>query len=518
MGIDFERASRLPRLWLQPLVCLAITSLITGIVFRATPVSLVSTWYGSRSYSYGFVVVPVCALLVWRRRTQLSGIQPAISYIGIILVALFAVIWLLGNVGDVQIIQQVAFIGMLESCLLTFLGVKVVRTLAFPLAFLFFAVPAGEGLVAPLQRITAAFAVNAVRLSGVPAVQEGMLLSTPSGNWRIAEACSGIRYLTSSLVIGVLVAGIAVRHWKRRILFVLLSVAVPVIANAVRAYLIIMLAYISNNHIASGIDHIVYGWVFFTAITAGLVALGLAWREPEIMHPGALECANNSSQVTTKGGHAYWVATVVLLIVAPVSSIADLLWSRSSVESQQVSFLAPDGWVEAEPSDHGWDPDLSKGDSRHFARDFVRGSQEVSLYIATYSSKRGGVELINSFNATGLSGGWEVINTAYCKVEIGGIPATVTEYVVASGGQVRVVWTWYVSGGQRLLNGAYQVKVSQARNRLLGHPQDVSIYALSTRMQGGYSAATTVLQEFAKAMRLPEHDGSLPNVQEFGND
>src|SRR5271167_3208596 len=163
------------------------------------------------------------------------------------LLLLFAVIWAAGNVADVQVIQQYAFIGMLGALVWAFLGSSAARILRFPLLFLFFAVPAGQSLVGPLQRLTAAFAVNAVRLSGVPAVQNGLLISTPSGDWKIAEACSGIRYLTSSVLIGVLFAGIAFRSWKRRITFVAISFLVPILANAVRAYLIILLAYFSNN-------------------------------------------------------------------------------------------------------------------------------------------------------------------------------------------------------------------------------------------------------------------------------
>ena len=37
----------------------------------------------------------------------------------------------------------------------------------------------------------------------------------------------------------------------------------PVLANWVRAYIIVMLGHLSGNTIATGVDHLVYGWVFF---------------------------------------------------------------------------------------------------------------------------------------------------------------------------------------------------------------------------------------------------------------
>ena len=108
------------------------------------------------------------------------------------------------------------------------------------------------------------------------------MISTPSGDWKIAEACSGIRYLTSSIVIGILFAGVALRSWKRRLALVSISPLVPILANAVRAYLIILLAYFSNNRIAAGVDHVMYGWLFFSLVTAIMIGVALRWREPEI--------------------------------------------------------------------------------------------------------------------------------------------------------------------------------------------------------------------------------------------
>ncbi len=489
--------SRVPHVWAQPLVCLAITACVITWLLRSTVVSMVSTWYGSRSYSYGFVVAPICVLLIWRERKQLSAMRPVISYAGVAWFVIFAVVWLLGNLGDVQVVQQYAFIAMLEATAWALLGPGILRTLAFPLVFLFLAVPAGESLIAPLQRITAAFTVNAVRLSGVPVVQEGMVLSTPSGNWRIAEACSGIRYLTSSVVVGVLVAGVALHRWKRRILFIVLSVAVPIIANAVRAYLIVMLAYLSDNRIASGVDHIVYGWIFFSLITACLVALGLAWREPaQASQPGPYELVHGSAAYNYKV-RLIFSAVVLVAIVVLISSLANLLWSRNVVEAHKQDVIAPEGWMETEAFPHAWDPDIADGESSTFATD----GYEVSLYRATYPTTRGGIELINSLNAAGTSGEWEVITTSRRKGEIARQFATVDEYLIASGGQLRLMWIWYVSGSQVMTNG-YEVKCEQAKHRILGRPESVSLYAISTSIQNGRANAAVILQKFAAHISL----------------
>src|SRR6185437_6887551 len=101
--------------------------------------------------------------------------------------------------------------------------------------FLFFAVPFGEAVIGPLQDFTAHFAVIGLRLSRVPVILENRTIWVPSGPWVVAEACSGIRYLISSLVLGLVYVSLVYRSKRRRILFLLASVALPILANGFRA-------------------------------------------------------------------------------------------------------------------------------------------------------------------------------------------------------------------------------------------------------------------------------------------
>ncbi|TNY03004.1 archaeosortase/exosortase family protein, partial [Escherichia coli] len=69
------------------------------------------------------------------------------------------------------------------------------RRIAFPLGFLFFAVPFGDFLTPWLMERTADFTVVALRASGIPVFREGLEFIIPSGSWSVVQACSGIRYL-----------------------------------------------------------------------------------------------------------------------------------------------------------------------------------------------------------------------------------------------------------------------------------------------------------------------------------
>ena len=92
-----------------------------------------------------------------------------------------------------------------------------IPTIAFPLAFLFFAIPFGGFMLPWLMEMTADFTVSALRLSGVPVYREGMSFLIPSGAWSVVEACSGLRYLIASFMVGTLYAYLTYRSPRRRL-------------------------------------------------------------------------------------------------------------------------------------------------------------------------------------------------------------------------------------------------------------------------------------------------------------
>ena len=493
--------------WFWPLVALALTEVVAVFLLRSTASSMVSTWYGSRTYSYGFVVVPITAILVWRRKAELKRLNPTNSFIGLALLLVFSVTWVVGNVADAQVIQQFAFIGLLDALVWTFLGTQAVRLLRFALLFLFFAVPVGESLVAPLQQFTAAFTVNALRLTGIPAVQDGLILSTPSGDWKIAEACSGIRYLTSSIVVGVLFAGVAFRSWKRRIALIAISAVVPILANAVRAYLIVVLAYLSDNRIAAGVDHIVYGWVFFSLVTAIVISVALGWREPEVPVAELAQTAGDTPLPPVRITRLACYLAISIIILLSVSSTVDFLWSRIPASGTAADlWSAPAGWHHTADADHDWAPQIETIESES-AETFTQGPREVDLYIAAYPVKKLGVELISPYNAVAASSEWVMTGTDYRQVTIAGKPVMVREYELARSGQRRVAWMWYLVGDQ-LTAKSWRIKWSQAESRLLGHPRNVFLFVASARFSTNPARAVDDLNEFLRQLSIPEMVGN----------
>jgi exosortase A len=226
-------------------------------------VSLVSVWHRSGTYAHCFIVPAIVAWLIWRKRAELRSIEirPVLS--PIIAIAAAGAIWVAASLAGVLIASQFALLFILELAVIAVTGVAVTKRLLFPLAFAFFAVPAGAILVPTLIDWTAHFTISAVRLSGVPVYREGATFAIPSGRWSVIEACSGIRYLIASVMGGTLFAYLTYRSLTRRLVFVAASVVFPIVANWLRAYLIVMLGHLTDNRLAAGVDHLIYGWVLF---------------------------------------------------------------------------------------------------------------------------------------------------------------------------------------------------------------------------------------------------------------
>ncbi len=491
--------------WLRPLLLLGLATVITLFLLRSTVSSIFAIWSGSSTYSYGFVIIPLSVLLAWRRLEDIKKLHPTTSPVGLVILAAFSLIWILANVADVQMVQQLAMVGMLEALLWTLLGSATVRVLMFPLAFLFFAVPAGDSLVVPLQRVTAVFTVNALRFCGIPAVQDGFVFSTPSGNWKIAEACSGLRFLTSSMVVGVLVAGVAFRTWKRRITFLLLSAVIPVVANALRAFLIVLLAYFTSAKLAEGIDHIVYGWIFFSLVTAILIGVALEWREPDVSQPDSSQTDFPSVSKTGGNSRVLWYTVGAICIVGSASFVADALWSRNPPSPPSTHlWSSPANWVSVPDLEQTWMPDLRSLETQTLSN----GSGTVSVFVGFDARKGRGVELVNSSNATGKLQEWEVLESGYRQARLASRTVMVAEYLLASFGQRRLVWMWYLSGDE-VAAEPYKVKWMQAKSRLEGHPGNVLTFAISTSVDGDLSRAVANLQGFAEGMNCGTYARSL---------
>ncbi|MEO5734529.1 MAG: exosortase A, partial [Rubrivivax sp.] len=224
-----------PTVWRRLAPALLLMTAVL-LLFRDTTVAMVDIWIRSETFAHAFLVPPIVIWLVWRKRALLATLQPRPAPGFLVPIAVVCALWLLGELASVNSATQFALVALLVLSVPALFGTQVARALTFPLLFLFFAVPFGEFMVPHMMEWTADFTIAAVRASGVPVYREGLQFVIPSGSWSVVEACSGVRYLIASFMVGTLFAYLNFQTpWKRAV-FIAVSLLMPIVANWLRAY------------------------------------------------------------------------------------------------------------------------------------------------------------------------------------------------------------------------------------------------------------------------------------------
>ena len=306
MTAVLERAAP-PVAWPRLLPGLALLAVLLWL-FRDTATAMVGIWIRSETFQHAFLVPPIAAWLAWRQRDRLARTEARPVPWMLVLVAVACLLWLMGELATVAAASQFALVTLIVLSVPALYGWAVTRLLLFPLAFLYFSVPIGEFLVPTLINYTADFTVSALRLSGIPVLREGNSFVIPSGAWSVVEACSGVRYLIASLMVGTLFAYLNYRSAWRRWAFVGVAIVVPIIANWLRAYMIVMIGHLSGNRLAVGVDHLIYGWVFFGLVIGLMFLIGARWSE----HEAPALAASDASAPRPERPAPLWVMAVAV--------------------------------------------------------------------------------------------------------------------------------------------------------------------------------------------------------------
>jgi exosortase A len=495
--------------WAKTGLLLLLVLAVIVALFHETAWSIVSIWIRSETYAHGFLIVPISLWLVWGKRASLANLAPQPAYLPIALMLGVGFAWLLGYLVDVLVVKQLAFVGVLVLAIWAVIGTPAARVLAFPIGFLFFAVPVGEALIHPLMNFTAHFTVHLLRLTGIPVYQEGTFFSIPTGEWSVVEGCSGLRYLIASVTLGVLYAYLTYTKLWKRLLFVVISIGVPIIANGLRAYMIVMIAYLSGNKLALGIDHLIYGWVFFGIVVTLMFVIGAFWRDP----PQEEEADKKPVGAAAPGSSVILTAAASVLVAA-VWPAAAWTWARTpSAAIATVKLEAPvavDGWQQSKVSAWDWRPHVVNPDGSLYQFYVKDHEGPIGLYLGAYRSQRQGAELLSSqnFMIRQKHPVWSQMELTRRLVRLDDKEELVKQSDLKSKyGQRLLAWYWY-RVGNRYTGDQYIGKFDELLERVFAHRRDGAFIAVTTQYEDKEQGAAKRLQAFLDQM-LPSIEREL---------
>lgn len=497
----------------------ALSSAVIGMILVAllapflfyfgTAKSIVDVWNSSETFAHGYIIVPISLWLLWRRRANFSALPPTPWWPALILLLIVGAGWLLARMGEVQVVMQYAFAAMFPVIALAILGRRLAWSLAFPLLFLLFAVPFGEIFIQPLIEFTADFTIWAVQATGIPVLRNGTRFELPTGSWSVVEACSGVRYLISSVTIGCLYAYLTYQSTTRRLVFIAASIVVPIIANGLRAYMIVMIGHSSNMELATGVDHLIYGWIFFGIVMFIMFWIGSYWRQDTDAESAALPAARPEDAASPAA-----IRNMMLAVLA-----ACALWPAFAHYNDQatrnpkpvVLGAIPVSWAQG-AAFSSWTPSYMPADAAFNGVYQQAGLRPVALTILYYRNQTRDKALISSVNRmAGEKDAYHENGGALRTEQVGTAALTLRETRMQGPSGTFLVWHWYWVDGRALAN-AYAGKLVQARSKLLFHGDDGAAVMVSAPYTDNQDEARQALRAFLQT-NLQAIDASLATAR-----
>jgi exosortase A len=460
----------LPRLGAAWLVLLA--------GFAGDWAAMARQWWDISTYNHVLLIPVILGWLVWQRWPQLEQLTPLAWWPGLALLSGAAFLWLLGAMSGLDLARQAGVVAMLGACVPLILGVRISVALVFPLGYLVFLVPVGEELVNVLQTITAEITIALTHLSGIPAEIDGVFINTPAGLFEVAEACSGVKFLIAMAAFGVLAANVCFLSWRRRTAMLLACVAVPILANGVRAWGTIYAAQIFGIEAAAGFDHIVYGWFFFAIVLALVIACAWRFFDRPLNAPVIdLVAIENASWLGRLEGFAF-PGTAALVGFALVLGAARC-WALAADTiaapmPAHIDLPVVEGWTRVDYAPAiWWEPRAQGSDHRLLGRYRDARGHQVDVFVALYASQGEGRE------AGGFGQGALVPASAWAWQAPGpSLEGGKGERLLGNGSVERLAMTWYRQGA--LLSGSNaRLKLAVIADHLLFRAEPTTMLILS---------------------------------------
>jgi exosortase len=265
--------------WREQIWKVTVLCFLVAWLYRPIVVGLAEQCWRDPNCSHGFLVPIFSGFVLWRERSRLLTLSPRPSAWGLpFLVAALGVL-VVGVFGAELFLSRVSFLLVVASLIVHLLGWGYFRAVLFPLAFLILMIPLPEIVLGqvtfPLQILASKFAAASLHLMNVPVLREGNVIKLSTITLAVAEACSGIRSLSSLLTLAVIYGFFVEQKKSIRTVLVFSAIPIAVVANGLRIFGTGLLAQYWGPSIAEGFFHTFSGLSMFLLC---LVLLGCLHR------------------------------------------------------------------------------------------------------------------------------------------------------------------------------------------------------------------------------------------------
>jgi exosortase len=258
---------------------LVVAGLGLAWAYASSFATLIDRWRRDDNYSHGFFVLPIAAVILWRRRGRLDAQNFGPTWWGVVPLALIlaARAWLFER-NDQWL--EAASIPLAAACVALALGGRGWLGWAWPaIAFSGLMIPLPSGLntalAAPLQSLATLGSVTLLRASGLAVISEGNVIVVGGERLEVARACNGLSMLLSFATLVAAMVVLVRRPIRERVALLLSIVPVALLCNVLR-----IVATAWATHLAGHPVEAAHDWAGLAMMP---VALGLLWLEVRVL-------------------------------------------------------------------------------------------------------------------------------------------------------------------------------------------------------------------------------------------
>jgi exosortase D (VPLPA-CTERM-specific) len=233
--------------------------------------------WDSEDNSYAYLIVPVFIFLLWEKRPVFHFGEFSWNLWGLVVVALSILVMVAGELGSMETLLFVGIWGCIVGVLFILYGLRLAK-LWFPVLILVFIVPLppfiNRLLTFNFKMAASSLSVMMLRLTGVSVFQTGNIIDLGITQLQVVDACSGLRYFVSLVLIGLLVSHFFCRRLWQKGLLLLLVMPVSIVVTSFRIFVTAKLHLWGYPELAENLFHDLAGLVIF--MLAGSILFGIA--------------------------------------------------------------------------------------------------------------------------------------------------------------------------------------------------------------------------------------------------
>ena len=245
----------------------------------------------TEEHGHGAIILAVLVWVFWTLREPLDEAPEApLPWLGGPVFALGLVIYFVGRVFDITVLEFASQPFVVAGVLLLLKGKAAIRLAWFPLIYFVFMIPLPgvlvDAITGSLKGVIANIVESGLYAVGYPIARSGVILSIGPYQLQVADACSGLHSMFSLSALGTLFMYMMGRKRKLH-LGIMLAAILPIafVANIIRVTTLVLVTYYLGDEAGQGFLHGAAGMVLMLVALLFFFFLDMALDKLLPAHP-----------------------------------------------------------------------------------------------------------------------------------------------------------------------------------------------------------------------------------------